>query len=113
MSQSVANRGIMMITNQCPIRHIVYFATATTNSESKHEDHHLRSPIQGSREQEIVFPEPTRSVFAKVVLREYCQTERCEHGTIDTDAEVSKGPWRNVVKIRDAIDGVLGAYSRE
>ena len=56
----------------------------------------LRGPLSGG-EQEVVFTEPTGSVTTEVVLREDGHAEGGEHGRVDTDTEVTEGPYRTHV----------------
>lgn len=67
-------------------------STASTDSESVDKDHDLSSTVESRGHEEVVLSEPSRSVLAEVVLREYGEHEGGEYGAVDSDTEVSKGP---------------------
>ena len=79
------------------MREVSYSTGATTDSERVDEHHDLSSTIESGGEQEVVFTEPTGSVTTEVVLREDGHAEGGEHGRVDTDTEVTEGPYRTHV----------------
>jgi len=46
--------------------------------------------LEGMRADLLVLPEPSSSIFTKVVLREYRQTEGSEYTRVDSNTEVAQ-----------------------
>lgn len=87
------------MTYQGPEWHVRDLAASTTHSEGEHEDHDLSSSVQSGREEEVVLPEPSRAVLPQIVLREDCKAECRKHGAVDSDAQISKGPYKRDINL--------------
>lgn len=55
---------------ESPFRERNRSARGSTDSERVHKDHDLCASIEGSTKQEVVLAEPSRTVFAQVLLED-------------------------------------------